>query len=447
MIFRYDPATGQLAQVTRQSGEVVSNTFDPATGDLQTISCGPWTVDVNLSPARDEVVVTERDTSNSVTVSETHPNLSQSLISATTQTELAGGGTASWNIDIERGPSRRQVRTTITSGTHVWEYDRDESRDGFAGASEFETIVLTNDVVNIDKLEYRRHNWFGDSRRLRDTTLDKTFYCLDYEGRKEIETFNGSIRVTTVIRNARGRVASQSVDPGTATNYQWTADGVVSSQSGPGGTTNFTVDPDKRCVTQAGDRGYTRDADGRLTEITELAGTTTYAFQEGTSNLTQAQMPDGTVIDFMVGPTGQTVAKAVDGTHACSFVREEGTAENDAGRLAAILAPDGSFKACFVYEDSTARLPLYMEKDGERFLFVTDREGRLRLVVNTMTCEVVQYLRYDGAGRVETNDVAAGFDLACQPFIGTGLEQCPDTGLSTSTRARTEPSTRPPARD
>jgi RHS repeat-associated protein len=71
---------------------------------------------------------------------------------------------------------------------------------------------------------------------------------------------------------------------------------------------------------------------------------------------------------------------------------------------------DGSIRSVYVYGEK-AHVPSYMIRGGEKFAFVSDERGSVRMVVAMGSGSVVQELRYDVWGRVAF-DSNPGF----QPF-------------------------------
>jgi RHS repeat-associated protein len=84
---------------------------------------------------------------------------------------------------------------------------------------------------------------------------------------------------------------------------------------------------------------------------------------------------------------------------------------------------DGSIRSVYVYGEK-AHVPSYMIRGGEKFAFVSDERGSVRMVVAMGSGSVVQELRYDVWGRV-VFDSNPGF----QPFGYAGGIYDDATGL------------------
>jgi RHS repeat-associated protein len=83
----------------------------------------------------------------------------------------------------------------------------------------------------------------------------------------------------------------------------------------------------------------------------------------------------------------------------------------------------GAVVSRFVY-GSSSQAPLYIERDGDIYVFVTDHLGSVRDVVRASDGVVMQALSYDAWGKV-TSDTSPGF----QPFGFAGGIYDSDTGL------------------
>lgn len=66
------------------------------------------------------------------------------------------------------------------------------------------------------------------------------------------------------------------------------------------------------------------------------------------------------------------------------------------------LAPSGAIRSRFVYGTS-AQVPDYMVRGGDKYRLIRDQLGSVRLVVDTATGAVAQRLDYDAWGRVTQN--------------------------------------------
>jgi RHS repeat-associated protein len=135
-------------------------------------------------------------------------------------------------------------------------------------------------------------------------------------------------------------------------------------------------------------------------------------------SLREVDLPDGTVIDYVIDGQARRVGKQVNGAFTQGFLYK------DQLRIAAELDSAGNVAAQFTYLGSN-HSPDYMSKSGVLYRFVKDQVGSVRLVVNSATGAIAQSLDYDEFGRVLT-DTNPGF----QPFGFAGGVYDATTGLT-----------------
>jgi uncharacterized protein RhaS with RHS repeats len=130
------------------------------------------------------------------------------------------------------------------------------------------------------------------------------------------------------------------------------------------------------------------------------------------------QQPDGTRIDYLIDPASRRIGKKKNG------VLQYGLLYQDDLRPVAELKPEGGIRSVFLYADK-GNAPSAMLRGGTLYRIVSDHLGSVRLVIDTETKTVVQWLDYDAWGKV-LHDSAPGF----QPFGFAGGLYDPDTGLT-----------------
>jgi hypothetical protein len=120
--------------------------------------------------------------------------------------------------------------------------------------------------------------------------------------------------------------------------------------------------------------------------------------------LTRATLPDGTVIDYLIDPSGRRVGRKVNGVLQQGFLYGSG--------LGPIAELDGSngLVSRFVYAGG-GNVPNYLVKNGVTYAIITDHLGSVRLVLNTTDGSIAQQMEYDEWGNV-LSDSNPGF----QPF-------------------------------
>ncbi len=133
-------------------------------------------------------------------------------------------------------------------------------------------------------------------------------------------------------------------------------------------------------------------------------------------NLLGVELPDGRSIEYLVDGADQRVARLVDGELQWIFAYASGLP-------VARLHPDGTVESQYIY-GAVAHVPDVILKNGRTYRLVTDHLGSPRLVVDVDTGEIVQRLDYDVFGRV-LGDTSPDF----QPFGFAGGLYDVDTGL------------------
>jgi RHS repeat-associated protein len=129
-------------------------------------------------------------------------------------------------------------------------------------------------------------------------------------------------------------------------------------------------------------------------------------------------LPDGQQISYVVDGDNRRIGKRVNGTLVEGFLYQDDL------RPVAHLDGDGALVSQFVYA-TRPNVPDYLIKAGRTYRIIADHVGSPRLVVDTVTGEVVQQLSYDAFGRV-LSDSNPGF----QPFGFAGGLYDPATGLT-----------------
>jgi uncharacterized protein RhaS with RHS repeats len=103
--------------------------------------------------------------------------------------------------------------------------------------------------------------------------------------------------------------------------------------------------------------------------------------------------PDGTIISYVVDGRGRLVAKLVNGVKQRAWVY--------ADQLRPIAEYDGAgnLLARFVY-GSRPNVPDYMIRGDVRYRIIADHLGSPRVIVNTITGEVVHRMDFDAFGEL-----------------------------------------------
>jgi RHS repeat-associated protein len=184
------------------------------------------------------------------------------------------------------------------------------------------------------------------------------------------------------------------------------------------GTTNATYDAQDRIV-QFGSLAYDHNASGQLTrQVDQSTGATTTFDYDEFGNLIQVQLDDGSTVEYIIDPVSRRLGKKVNGALV------QGLLYKDLHNPVAELDENGQLISRFVYA-ARRHVPDYMMRDGHIYQIVSDHLGSPRLVINTVTTEVVQVMEYNAFGQVML-DTNPGF----QPFGFAGGLYDGDTGRS-----------------
>jgi RHS repeat-associated protein len=269
---------------------------------------------------------------------------------------------------------------------------------------------------------------FGELDQFSATGPSGTLYTLDVEERDELgritrltETLEGgSARTLDYEYDLAGRLfrVSEGVAPAVPVavrEYTYDANGNRLSVAVGNPTPIAAYDAQDRLTGYAG-ASYTYTANGELETKTEGGQTTTYAY-DLLGNLTRVELPDATVIEYVIDGLGRRIGRKVDG------VLEAAWLYGDALEPVAELGGTGAIVSRFVY-GSKPNVPDYMVKGGVTYRILSDHLGSVRLVVDATTGAVAQRIDYDEFGKVLA-DTTPEF----QPFGFAGGLYDPDTGL------------------
>ena len=276
------------------------------------------------------------------------------------------------------------------------------------------------------------------------STIDEITTSVVVSGFGELENYEASVSGSpiysaTYIRNVIGRIervieqvsgvtdtydfeydlAGHLIDVGKNTvaveHYEFDSHGNRMGATVYGETVAAVYDDQDRLLNY-GSTNFTYDDNGETQTETTGSDVTIYKYSEF-GYLEAVTLADGTVIDYINDAFGRRIAKQVDGVRVKEFLF------SDTYRIVAELDGEGQMVSRFVYADTA--VPVYMERDGNTYRFVTDHRGSVRLVVNSLTGVIEQRMDYDSFGNVLT-DTSPGF----QPFGFIGGIYDSDTELT-----------------
>jgi RHS repeat-associated protein len=365
IVYTYSATTGNLTGITAPGGNSLSYNYD---GSLLTGIASTGPIAGNVSYAYDnDFRVTAQSINGGNTVNFTYDG--DSLL------------TQAGSLTLSRNAQNGLLSgTTLGSVTDSWTYN------GFAepeiyGAS-FNAAAILNTQLTYDKLA-------------RIT--------------QKIETIGGTTDTYDYQYDLAGRL--KEVKKNSVTTASYTYD----STSNRIGVNGGTYDDQDRLI-QYGSTTYTYTANGELQTRTTGAQTTTYQYDE-LGNLVQANLPNGTVIDYIMDGSNRRIVRKVNGALVQGFLYQ--------GALSPIAELDGAnnIVSRFVYA-THINVPDYMIKGGNTYRIITDHLGSPRLVIDSATGVIAQRMDYDEFGKVIT-DTNPGF----QPFGFAGGMYDRDTGL------------------
>jgi YD repeat-containing protein len=224
-----------------------------------------------------------------------------------------------------------------------------------------------------------------------------------------------------------GRLETVTQDSVAYASYGYDANGNRLSRTSGAGTEIGTYDAQDRLLTYDG-ATYSYTPAGELLEKVEGTDTTRYDY-DALGNLIEVELPDGTLIGYVIDGRNRRVGRKVDGQLVQAWLY--GDQLNPVAELDSL----GNVVSRFVC-GSKANVPDYIVQGSDTLRVVSDHLGSVRMVVNASTGAVAQRVSYDAWGRV-LEDTNPGF----QPFgFAGGMWDPPrgwcDSGRGTTTRWR-----------
>jgi RHS repeat-associated protein len=391
--FGYD-ASGRPTTVT-EAGGTTTVTYDPATGDVATIT-GPDGLQVAY--VYDGVLRTGETWSN----------------------PIVGAVTRTFDTAL-------RVATRSVNGSSIaLQYDQD-SLLTTAGA-----LTLTrhpqNGLVTGTALgsltDARTYTSFGELDQYAAAFNGTPLYGLhdtrDALGRivGRQETIGGSTDQYAYAYDSAGRLTTVQKNGATTQAYTYDANGNRLSAGPPASQVTAVFDGQDR-LTQSGSTTYAYTANGDLQTRTAGGQVTTYAY-DAEGSLLHVALPAGGPIDYLVDGLGRRVGKSINS------VRTTGWLYDERGRLAAELDGANSVTSRFVYA-SRSNTPDYLVRGADTYRIVSDTLGSPRLVVRVSDGTIMQRTDYDAWGAVVNETLQPAF--AAIPFGFAGGLYDRDTRL------------------
>ena len=317
----------------------------------------------------------------------------------------------------------RMTSQTVDGTALGFGYDLDGLLTG-AGA-----LTLTRDAQNgrltgttlgsvTDSYSYDSNGLFATyTAAYNGTPLYSESVGRDAVGRitQKTETVQGTTHVWGYTFDAAGRLTDVTEDGNFFSHYGYDADDNRTTYTNTGGTVNPTYDAQDR-LTAYGAATYGYTLDGELTSKTVGGQTTSYTY-DPLGNLLHVGPATGSAIDYVVDGENRRMGKKIAGTLS------EGLLYQDSLNVVAQLDGSGNLVGRYVF-GSKPNVPDYFTTSAGTFRIFSDHLGSPRLIVNTSSGAVVEEIDYDEFGNV-TNDTAPG----TIPFGFAGGLYDKDTGL------------------
>ena len=357
--FAYNATSGNLTTLTAPDGGTLSYTYD---GSLpKTVTWG-GAVQGSVGFAYD----------SDFRVSKIAVNGADSVAFTYDRDNLL---TSAGAMTLARDPQTgRLVRTVLGGDTSTWTYDDSTGAVRHYAATHGATALF--DVL------YTRDS------------LDR-IVALE-------ETVEGVTTVKAFTYDSVGRLDQVRVNGVLTSDYDYDANGNRTSLTTPGGTVTAAYDDQDRLLAYGG-TSYSYTANGEMRLKVVGTDTTRYTY-DVLGNLRQAQLPNGTIVDYVLDAQNRRVGKRVNGVLVERLLYQ--------GQLApiALLNGNGQVVSRFVYA-TRANVPDYIVRGDTVYRLLVDHVGSVRLVLNTATGAIAQALSYDEFGNI-VSDTNAGF----QPF-------------------------------
>ena len=418
--YGYSP-TGQVAVIRRPTGDSLRFTYDGA--------------------GRPASVVFDRGTLgftfNSVTGNLTNLSAPGGLGLAFTYDgslpkSVTWSGAVSGSTAVTYDPDFRVTAQTVNGSHSVsFGYDADGllttsgalglKRDATNGRLDADSLIVGG-ATQRNGYSYDSHGALASLLAQRGSdTLFRTAYTRDSLSRitQLIERLNGVTDTTGFSYDSVGRLKTVTRNGTTTASYTYDLNGNRATKVTSAGTQTATVDDQDRLLAY-GTASFHYTANGEVRRKIVGTDTTVYTY-DALGNLTEVELPDGTLVGYLIDAQNRRIGKTVNGTLTTAWLYQ--------GQLTPVAELDGSGNVVsrFVYATGV-NVPDYLVKPGaggdSTYRLLRDHLGSVRLVVNVASGSVAQRVRYDEFG-IETENTAPGW----QPFGYAGGLTDAQTGL------------------
>lgn len=329
-------------------------------------------------------------------------------------------GSISWSCD-----NNLQVSSLDVNGTAIaYEYDKDgllTEAGALSVTHDSQNAAITGTALG-PITTTQSYTGFGEIHNLSAKYIDTLLYNVSYT-RDDIsritqknETVAASASSQEYSYDVYGNLSEVKKNGTTEISVVYDANGNRINYTDSLGTIDATYDAQDR-LSQYGNTSYTYKGDGSLNTKSVDGQITQYDY-DVFGNLRSVVLPNAKVIEYIIDGESRRVGKKVDGTLEQGFLYQ-----SDLNPVAE-LDGSGNLISRFIY-GTKSNVPDYLLKGGKTYRIIADHLGSPRLVVDTLTGEVVQRMDYDAFGNV-IGDSNPGF----QPFGFAGGLYDRATGLT-----------------
>jgi RHS repeat-associated protein len=223
-----------------------------------------------------------------------------------------------------------------------------------------------------------------------------------------VETINGETISFDYSYDVIGRLTEEWQNDTLISTYMYDGNNNRLMHITQAGSDSGIYDAQDRMIAY-GNSKYFYTANGELKIKVKSTDTTQYTY-DALGNLVKVIMPNGDQIEYIIDGRNRRVGKIVNGKITQRLIY--------AGRITPIAELDSLGNVITRFTGG------YMIKQGTIYRIITDHLGSVRLIVNALTGEEIQRIRYDGFGNILFNS-NEGF----QPFGFAGGLYDNDTKL------------------
>jgi RHS repeat-associated protein len=410
--FSHD-AAGNLISTTNPDGQTITYSYDADSRLVQKVVPGAGTTTYSYDPLG-RLVGAANSTAQ---LAFAYDNAGHLLSATTTPSATSSIPTSTFTYSYD--PTGAETSVTGPGGETTYGYDADQRltsvtdpssgtfSESYDPAGELTAMTRPNNVN--DTLTY---DVAGDVTSLQSTDGSALLNQADYSYNPSglVSSFTNTTGTTTYGYDAAGQLTSAIYPAGSGlTNDTFTYDAVgnrTSSASSPSGSFSYgSADQLQSDVNNT----YTYDGEGDLlTKTSKGDGSSTTYTWTAEHQLTGISYADGSSSSFLYDPLGRLVQQ-VDGETVTRYAYDRGT-------IGADYDGSNSLSAAFVDDPTKANSALEMSSGGQRYFYLTDRQGSTTALTN-MSGSVAASYKYSVFGSVtESGSLGNPFTLTGQNF-------------------------------